>query len=234
MKPVIGIPQPGHDLFRQYMKSKYAASLRRAGAKVMWIELEDLEKATGKLLACDGLLLTGGGDIEPALYGQERHPKCGEPNPRRDEYEWAMLKAFLPTGKPVLGICRGVQMMNTVTGGTLLQDISGNCQCSHSDFPNRGRGVHQVSVLPGSLLARIMGPEPASVNSMHHQAADRLGEGMTVSARSEDGFIEAIELEGHPFCLGVQWHPEHMSRRHPRQQGLFDAFVAACAHPDRR
>lgn len=228
MKPVIGIPQPGHDLFRQYMKSKYAASLRRAGARVRWIELDDLKKATQMLLACDGMLLTGGGDIEPSLYGETRLPECGEANALRDEYEWAMLKAYLPTGKPVLGICRGIQMMNTVTGGTLIQDIGRISGCKHSDFPNRGRGVHEIQILPGTRLAQILGTTCESVNSMHHQVADRLGEGMVISARSADGFIEAIERPDHPFCIGVQWHPEHMSRKFKRQQGIFDAFVAAC------
>lgn len=228
MKPVIGIPQPGHDLFRQYMKSKYAASLRRAGARVQWIELDDVEKAIQKLLSCDGLLLTGGGDIEPKLYGQERSEKCGEPNALRDEYEWAMLKAFLPTRKPILGICRGVQMMNVATGGTLIQDIQGTSKCKHSDFPNRGRGVHGIQIVPDTMLGQILGTEQVMVNSMHHQVADRLGEGMMVSAVSEDGFVEGIELAGHPFCIGVQWHPEHMSRKHEKQQALFDAFAGAC------
>ena len=228
MKPVIAIPQPGHDLFRQYMKSKYAMSLWRAGARVRWISIRDTDKAIETMLRCDGLLLTGGGDIDPKYYGQPRHEKCGEPNPLRDTAELAMLKAFLPTGKPIFGICRGEQILNVALGGTMLQDISEMQKVSHSGFKKRAQCVHTVTIREGTLLHDIAGTAALPVNSMHHQAADLPGEGLLVSARSEDGFVEALELPDHPFCLGLQWHPEHLSAHDKLQQSFFDAFVEAC------
>ena len=228
MKIVIGMPQPGKDLFRQYMKSKYVQSIRRAGGEVRWIELDDLDRAVKEMLECDGMLLPGGGDVEPSYYGQERTEKCGEPNELRDKGELRLLEAFLPTNKPIFGICRGVQVMNVYFGGTLYQDITTTQVQKHRDFKSRRKGCHKVRMMPRSKLGKLMGSEWALVNSMHHQAVDTLGPGLNVAAVSEDGFIEAVELLLHPFCIGVQWHPEHLSKYNKTQQDLFDAFVAAC------
>jgi len=228
MKPVIAMPQMGNDLFRKYMKSKYVRSLRRAGAQVRWIDLEDMDKAVHELLACDGLLLPGGADVAPRLYGQEPTEKCGKPNTLRDTGEMKMLAAFLPTGKPILGICRGVQLMNVFFGGTLHQDIKDAQKYNHSDFRNKNRGNHAVTLTAGTKLADIFGTQTLIVNSLHHQAADAAAPDLSVAARSEDGFIEALEHKTHPFCLGVQWHPEHMSHASEAQRSLFRAFVDAC------
>ena len=228
MKVVIGIPQPGKDLFRQYMKSKYVQSIRRAGGEVRWIELDDLDRAVEEMLACDGMLLPGGGDIDPSYYGQERTDRCGEPNELRDKGEWRLLEEFLPTNKPILGICRGIQLMNVYFGGTLYQDIQLTQVNNHRAFKKRKKGSHKVRLMPRSKLLGLFGQEWITVNSMHHQAVDALGPGLNVAAVSEDGFIEAVELLLHPFCVGVQWHPEHMSKYNQAQQGVFDAFVQAC------
>ena len=227
MKPVIAMPKMENSLLRHYMISKYIASLRRAGAKVVRIPLKNLENRKEQLLACDGLLLPGGADIQPHLYGQAPTEKCGKVEPPRDEGEWAMLDAFLPTGKPILCICRGVQLMNVYCGGTLHQDIVEITRCKHSDFPNRARSVHNVILNPGTKLKEILDAGSCAVNSMHHQAADRIGEGLTVSAVSEDGIVEGLEKQNHPFFLGVQWHPEHMSARNAQQRRIFEAFVTA-------
>lgn len=225
--PVIAMPQMGHDLFRKYMKSKYVASLRRAGATVHWIELTNPEKAAEEAAACDGLLLPGGADVNPQLYGQQPIEACGKPNALRDAAEPRMLQRMLAEDKPILGICRGMQLLNVYFGGTLFQDITGTQRCRHSRFATRARGEHQVSLAPDSHLRRIFGAT-ATVNSLHHQAVDCLGENLLCAAVSEDGFTEGIELAGHSFCLAVQWHPEHMSRHSKAQQALFDAFVQAC------
>lgn len=228
MKPVIGIPQMGSDLFRIYMKSKYVASIKRAGGQVRWIELEDPEVAVAELISCDGLLLPGGSDIDPRLYGQEPTEKCGKPHLLRDAAEPKMLAAFLDTGKPVFCICRGIQLLNVALGGTLYQDISTTQKQNHAHFPSRASGCHPIKLKPGTRLSRILGTADMRVNSMHHQAADCIASALIVSAVSDDGFVEALELPKHAFCIGVQWHPEHMSKNHPAQQRLFDAFVAAC------
>ena len=228
MKPVIGIPQMGNDLFRKYMKSKYVQGLTRAGAQVRWIELEDAAKAAAEILECDGLLLPGGADVSPALYGQTPSEKCGKPHLLRDAAEPKMLEAFLSTGKPILGICRGAQMMNVCLGGTLHQDIGHIATCKHADFGGKNKGTHSVTVVAGTKLAAIVGDGEGFVNSLHHQAIDTVAPDLTVSARSADGIVEAVEKSDHPFCLAVQWHPEHMCRKIVLQQKIFDAFVAAC------
>lgn len=228
MKPVIAMPQTGGDLFRRYMLSKYVQSLRRSGAEVRWIDTANMKEAISQMLACDGLLLPGGGDINPARYGQVPDKRCGKPNDQRDEAEWRMLEAFLPTKKPVLCICRGVQLLNVFFGGTLYQDIKKLQVCKHQDFKSKNKGCHPVRCFPHTKLGNLLGNEWITVNSMHHQAADRIGPGLTVAAISQDGFVEGLEILYHPFCVGVQWHPEHMSKRDPRQRKLFDAFVEAC------
>ncbi len=228
MKPRIAIPQMGNDLFRKYMKSKYTRSLKRAGADVCWLELTDIDKAISEMIQCDGLLMPGGADIEPSLYGQQASEKCGKPNVIRDAAETKILPEFLLTGKPVLCICRGVQILNVCSGGTLIQDIKDIQKCKHSDFMSRARSTHAVTLTEGSQLREIYGADSINVNSIHHQAVDKVGENLIVSAVSEDGFTEALELEGHRFCIGVQWHPEHMSKKSAQQRKLFEAFVSAC------
>lgn len=228
MQPVIAIPQMGTDLFRKYMKSKYVSSLRRAGAQVRWIDLADPEKAAAEALQCDGLLLPGGADVDPALYGQQLSDKCGKPNELRDAGEMKLLEAFLPTNKPIFCICRGVQLLNVFCGGTLYQDIKDVQKCRHADFLSRTRGCHTVKIVPQTRLAGILGEKQVKVNSIHHQAVDQVGRELTIAAVSEDGFVEALEITHHPFCIGVQWHPEHMSKKSKLQQKLFDAFAVAC------
>ena len=223
MKPVIAMPKLPNDPLRIYMKSKYVFSLWRSGARVRWIGHAQTEANRKALLKCDGLLMPGGVDIEPARYGQKTDEKCGKIDTDRDAAEWWMLEAFLPTQKPVLGICRGIQMLNVFQGGTLHQHIDG-----HSDFKSRGTGCHRVNVVPGSRLEAIVKESCLTVNSIHHQAVDALGKDLEVCAVSEDGIVEAVVHTAHPFFLGVQWHPEHMSRTDKRQQKIFDVFVNAC------
>lgn len=228
MALTIAVPQMGTDLFRKYMKSKYVKSLERAGATVRWIELDDTENAIREALSCDGLLLPGGADIDPILYGREREEKCGKPNELRDKNEFQIFGTFVETKKPILCICRGFQLLNTVYGGTLYQDIADIKKCSHSDFLKRAKAVHKVSVAKDTKLYGIFGKSEVGVNSLHHQAVESVGENLVVSAVSEDGFVEALELKEHPFCIGVQWHPEHMSKKDALQQKLFDEFIKNC------
>lgn len=228
MKPVIAIPQWGNSPLRLYMKSKYVQSLRRAGADIRWIELDDPEKAAVQALECDGLLLPGGDDLNPNLYNQTAKPECGKPDDRRDAAEMKILEAYLPTNKPIFCVCRGLQLLNVFFNGTLHQDIKKTQACKHSHFSSRAKGIHHAKLFPRTKLAQILGEDLIKVNSLHHQAIDKLGPGLTVSAVSEDGFIEGVEVFLHPFCVAVQWHPEHMSKQNPQQQKLFDAFVQAC------
>ena len=226
MRVVIAMPRMSTDPEPTVAQSKYIESLARAGARMRWVELNDPEQAVQDALTCDGLLLPGGGDMDPKFYGQERIPACGEPNLLRDAAEPLLLRAFLAADKPVLGICRGIQVLNAVLGGDLYQDIK-----PFEHLPHNGHWakVHTVTVRRGTLLSRILGQDTVLVNSQHHQAVDRVAPGFTLAALSEDGIVEAIEKPDARFCLGVQWHPEWLSDADPAMQGLFDAFVNACS-----
>ena len=226
MRVVIAMSRMSTDPEPTVAQSKYIESLARAGAGMRWVELSDPEQAVQDALTCDGLLLPGGGDMDPAFYGQERIPACGEPNLLRDAAEPLLLRAFLAADKPVLGICRGIQVMNAVLGGDLYQDIKPFEHLPHNDHWAK---VHTVTVRRGTLLSRILGQDTVLVNSQHHQAVDRVAPGFTLAALSEDGIVEAIEKPDARFCLGVQWHPEWLSDADPAMQGLFDAFVNACS-----
>ena len=226
MRVVIAMPRMSTDPEPTVAQSKYIESLARAGARMRWVELSDPEQAVQDALTCDGLLLPGGGDMDPKFYGQARIPACGEPNLLRDAAEPLLLRAFLAADKPVLGICRGIQVMNAVLGGDLYQDIKPFEHLPHNDHWAK---VHTVTVRRGTLLSRILGQDTVLVNSQHHQAVDRVAPGFTLAALSEDGIVEAIEKPDTRFCLGVQWHPEWLSDADPAMQGLFDAFVNACS-----
>ena len=139
-----------------------------------------------------------------------------------------LFNSFVKTGKPILGICRGFQLINVACGGTLHQDIANIKKCSHSDFLKRAKPIHNVTVTENTLLYKIFGQNEVGVNSLHHQAVENVGENLIVSSVSEDGFVEGLELNKHPFCVAVQWHPEHMSKTYSLQQKLFNEFVKSC------
>lgn len=179
----------------------------------------------------DGLLLPGGGDVDPALYAADRHPATGRLNPRRDTAEVALAGAAVRTGLPVLGVCRGLQVLNVFLGGTLhqhLPDVVGH----NGHEPEPGVfGAERVHITPGSQIAKIMDADTATVPCHHHQSIDRLGAELTVTARSEDGVIEAVELTDHPFAVAVQWHTEESGGR---ADSLFRALVEAAGRTRRR
>lgn len=228
--PVIGIMWMGDSPFHRYMRSKYVYSLRRSGAKVVTLAPTSKQSVMQRYLQrCDGFLFPGGADLAPALYGAQKDPACGAQNVVRDAFEAPFLRMVLDAGKPVFCICRGAQLLNVVCGGTLLQDITPIQTCQHTDAPNRVKGTHLVNLAEGSKLARIFRQQCVFVNSLHHQASDRPGQGLRVTAASPEGFIEALEIEHYrTFGLGVQWHPEHMSKQNKAQQKLFDIFVKEC------
>jgi putative glutamine amidotransferase len=170
----------------------------------------------------DAYLFTGGGDVDPAYYGEERHPLCGEPNAARDEFEIALLHELIRQRRPVFGICRGIQMMNVALGGTLWQDLGSQLTVEpHLSNPERTHAVY----VSGPLEA-LLGNTEILTNSWHHQAVNIPGEGLRVLARSQDGVIEAVAHESLPFYRAVQWHPE----MHPEDEiskKLIAAFLAA-------
>ncbi|MFD8786409.1 gamma-glutamyl-gamma-aminobutyrate hydrolase family protein [Kitasatospora sp. NPDC059599] len=168
--------------------------------------------------ALDGLVLAGGPDIDPARYAADADPRTGPPHHARDGWESLLLHTALTRDLPVLGVCRGMQLLNVELGGTLLQHLpDGNHQIVPARYVR-----HRVTLVAGSRLAGLLGPT-AEVSCYHHQAVDRLGAGLQVTARSADGTVEGIELTGQRFALGVQWHPE----ANPEDLRLFQALVAA-------
>ncbi len=175
----------------------------------------------------DGLVLQGGIDICPETYGHSLRDPAWAGDVIRDRYELALLRAFIAVRKPVLGICRGAQLINVCFGGTLVQDIPSMCAgaLDHQDTLRYDRLMHEVAFEPGSVLAGMYGGERShQVTSIHHQCVDRLGEGLVVEARSpRDGIVEAIRHEGPGFVLGVQWHPEFHLTPREETQGLLDS-----------
>jgi putative glutamine amidotransferase len=241
MKPLIGIscgtfhdrawcpPSFGH-------RQTYVDAILRAGGAPMLIPpVQDELTLRALYMRLDGVLFAGGGDIEPAHYGAEPHAHLGTLDPLRDSAELPMARWALADGKPILGICRGIQVLNVALGGTLYQDLPSeieselqhNLSYEREDWTHM---AHELRVAPGSRLARLLGAERLPINSLHHQAVRDLAPGLHAVAWAPDGVIEAVEGTDKSFVLGVQCHPEALQAHvDPRWRAVFGAFVASCA-----
>jgi putative glutamine amidotransferase len=245
-RPLIGVPfralKEEDDPSKRAKMAPYLRAVEAAGGHAAEISLRlPLEKLMHWVAAFDAILLTGSpADVDPSWYHAARHAACAESDPCREQTDFALLDCAFAAGKPVLAICYGVQSLNVYLGGSLVQDISAVLK---SDLPHqwtdRASGApephHDVSIEPGSRLSALAGASTARVNSSHHQALERLGRGLRVTARASDGVIEAVEYSGDdsaslsaggPWVLGVQWHPERMTGD-TLAQSLFHEFVAA-------
>jgi len=210
----------------------YTRAIQRAGGVPLIIPPLTQEADWPRLLdGLDALLLSGGEDIDPQAYGQALEPWTGRVDLERDTAELGLVRAWVTSRKPLLAICRGHQLLNIALGGTLYQDIMAHIPnaLDHAYVPGRPMEqlVHPVDVVAESRLAAVLGDTRFAVNSAHHQAIDEPGTGLVVVALAPDHVIEAIELPDHPFCLGVQWHPEAMVKQLDTMVPLFNAFVAA-------
>ncbi|MEU9285539.1 gamma-glutamyl-gamma-aminobutyrate hydrolase family protein [Streptomyces sp. NPDC048275] len=179
----------------------YPRLVQRAGGLAAMLPPDEPAQAAAAVARLDAVVVAGGPDVDPARYGAERSPRTGPPAPERDAWELALIQAALASGTPLLGICRGMQLLNVALGGTLIQHLDGHVK----DVGVVGR--HEVTPVPGSLYAEIA-PESCAVPTYHHQAVERLGEGLVACAHASDGTVEAIELPRPGWVLGVQWHPE--------------------------
>jgi len=233
-KPLIGLT-PAHDTESGDIKARptYMQALKAAGAIPVVMPLdapeEDLKQLSQDL---DGFLFTGGPDVHPFLFGEETQAHCGNVSAARDQMEISLLPMIMELKKPVLGICRGIQVLNIALGGDIWQDIPSqvtrefplaHSQPFHYDMP-----CHTVAISEDSLLAQISGSSSIKVNSMHHQAVRNLAPGLIASAYSLDHLIEALEMPGYPFFIGVQWHPEYLWEKKGEAFRLFQTFVKAC------
>jgi putative glutamine amidotransferase len=233
MRPVIGITlDDEHGRSGVHvLRDDYVRSVEQAGAVPLVVAPCAPGHAPQLLDRLDGLLLSGGVDVDPALFDQAPHPRLRRVDRDRDDLEIALTREALRRGLPILAICRGIQLLNVATGGTLIQDLPSEIAGSERhDCPEpRSRRVHGVETELGTRLHRILGGRTMAVNSFHHQAVGRLGDGFVASARCpEDGVIEGIEQPGSRFVVGVQWHPETFWDRPDSFQPLFDAQVRAC------
>ena len=224
MKPIIGIT-------RCSRLDDYLASVEQAGGRPRVLEVsESPKKVVGEL---HGLLLTGGGDVDPVFYGEDRDPSIVDAEPGRDEFEIDLARRAIEADLPLLAICRGAQVLNVAAGGTLVQDIPSaiGTPLPHAVDRSRDEIAHDVRITPGSRLQQALGdpaaaPAACRVNSRHHQSVGRVGRNLVPSATAPDGIVEAIERPDAGFCIGVQWHPENFWKT-GEFSSLFETFVAS-------
>ncbi|HUR41861.1 MAG TPA: gamma-glutamyl-gamma-aminobutyrate hydrolase family protein [Verrucomicrobiae bacterium] len=234
-RPLIGITTYGRDEHGRYtLPSDYVAAVERAGALPVLIP-PLAGHAEHYLARVDGVVLAGGGDIDPARYGGRAHELIYNVDAGRDALEIALARALVERGVPTLAICRGLQVLNVAHGGTLIEHLPAEVgdAVAHR-APPREPVPHAVSIAPGSMLASLTGATEISPLSWHHQAVRAVARGFTVAARAPDGAIEALERPGHPWLMAVQWHPELTAAREPSQQALFDGLVGAVRNPPTR
>jgi len=229
-QPVIGVMPLWDETKDSYwMLPGYFEAVQQAGGLPLMLPLTtDPAQALQLMELCDGFLFTGGHDVSPSLYGEAKREGticC----PERDEMELLFLSLAMQRDLPILGICRGLQLINAALGGTLWQDLPTQRPESlpHSQKPPYDEPAHRVRLCAGTAMAQLLGEE-ISVNSRHHQAICELAPELRAAAISEDGLIEAFEQPEKRFLWAVQWHPEHMARSNPVRQRIFSAFVQAC------
>jgi putative glutamine amidotransferase len=233
-RPLIGLncDYQGHATYpvRDQIKlyTPYYQALLSAGALPVVVPVIDDPEALKEYLdRLDGFLFTGGEDIPPQAYGQRRHVRTQECHPRRFDQDRTLAQLVLQREMPVLAICMGMQLINVVHGGTLIQHTETDVQ--HTPIDEGNDSYHSIVLEKENLLHDILGVTELEVNSAHHQAVEKLAPGLRLLARAPDGIVEAVQMTDREFLLGVQWHPERIMDR-PEQRRLFEAFVDAC-HP---
>lgn len=237
-KPIIGIlsnietieKEPFLGQERACLNQTYInAIVKGGGIPVMLPVIHDKESIRAQISLVDGLVLSGGYDVHPLYYGEEPHPSLRFIYPERDLYEMEALSLACQQEKPILGICRGLQLINVAFGGTLYQDLSQNSSeppLKHSQEAKMHVAVHTVDITPDTILHSIFGKDSVGTNSFHHQGIKQLASGLIASAFARDGVIEGIEKENYPFMVAVQWHPERMVDHDPAMLHLFQFFIA--------
>ena len=229
MEPKIGIVVCGFTQNRQFVTNPYIQSIRYSKGLPLVLPLVRSDRIINEYVKlCDGFLFCGGEDITPLLFGEEPQNGNGKTDITVDLFQIRLMKRILSSRKPVLAICRGMQILNAACGGTIWQDMSlipGKVLNHMQQSACRSEVSHRIRIEHGSRLKEYAG-SCLYVNSFHHQAVNLPGKGVSVSARAQDGTIEAVEIASHPFAIGVQWHPECMYRTSSEMRALFHEFVA--------
>jgi putative glutamine amidotransferase len=238
MRPLIGITvsvevNQGVGQTQQqvlFVSQEHADGVIRGGGIPYYLPFTTDEELIAQYVEqLDGLLLTGGWDIDPQWFGEDPLPELGDIAPERDAAEMALTRAFLQAGKPILGICRGHQVLAVALGCTLYQDLKTQNKEANNHFPKmpRNHPMHAIQVEKDSLLYQVLGSDQIRVNSMHHQAVRDYPSDVLITARAQDQIVEALESSKYPNVLGVQWHPECMFREHDHAQKIFNWLVEA-------
>ncbi|MGH2592983.1 MAG: gamma-glutamyl-gamma-aminobutyrate hydrolase family protein [Anaerolineae bacterium] len=238
-RPVIGITafgtrhsDPPHSPMVA-LNRRYVMAIESAGGAPLMVPPGLDEDSLRAIFArLDGLLLSGGGDVDPAHYGEAPHPALTEVSAERDRIELALARWAVDGEKPIMAICRGIQVFNVALGGSLVQDIATQVPAALQHMLDGARIprdtiAHPVQIEPGSRLHHMLGVEQAGVNSWHHQSLKQVAPGLRVSACAPDGIVEGAELPAHRFAIGVQWHPEWLTDGQPEMRRLFEALVQA-------
>lgn len=241
MRPLIGLTcgyVTEGEVALHRVRGTYVEAVAAAGGVPVLLPAVDSPEEAGELLArLDGLLLPGGKDLDPTHYGEPPHPGLEAVEPRDDRTELTLTRQAVKANVPLLAICRGIQVLNVALGGSLYQDLRSQVPDALDHRPARPRGEphHPLTITAGSRLEGITGRREVGANSFHHQAIKELGAGLVATAWAPDGIVEAVELHGHPFALGVQCHPEDLWPHEPAWKAVFQAFVeAARARGERR
>lgn len=231
-RPVIGlVPLVDDERESFWMLPGYMGGVIEAGGIPIMLPLTSDECMIDRFMdMCSGFLLTGGQDVSPAIYGVERTDKCGECCRQRDEMEGAILRRAVKADKSVLGICRGIQFMNAYLGGTLYQDICTEYETklNHHQSPPYDIPVHEVELIKGRPLHRLLKTDRLSVNSYHHQCVKEVASCLKTMAVAEDGLVEGIYMPGKRFIWGVQWHPEFSYKADDNSMLIFREFIKSC------
>ncbi|MFR9620797.1 MAG: gamma-glutamyl-gamma-aminobutyrate hydrolase family protein [Rikenellaceae bacterium] len=232
MRPIIGVIPLWDDTKESiWMIPGYMDAVSQAGALPIILPLNVGGEEVAQLCQmCSGFVLTGGHDVDPAIYGQPQSERCGRPCEARDSLEREVVEYALANDRPLLGICRGIQLLNALLGGTLYQDLPTEHEggVEHQMTPPYHRVQHYVDIVEGSPLAQLVGQRRLGVNSYHHQAIERLSPQLEAMATSEDGLIEAVYMPTRSFVQAVQWHPELNFRHEESSRQIMRAFVEAC------
>ncbi len=231
MNPIIGILAAVDNEATTSVFHPYTYAIEQAGGLPLLLPYTESADVIRRFVAlCDGIFFTGGMDVSPSRYGEDIREHCDEIQPLRDALEFAVLNEALPTGKPILGICRGAQLVNVALGGTLYQDLPSErpSPITHRQTEGKFEFSHDIVVLPDTPLHTLLGRTRVRGNSFHHQAVKALGQGLAVMAEADDGVPEAFYAPDHPYLRAYQWHPERLYDKDGDSRVLFCDFITAC------